>query len=479
MRLRDRAAAIRRRSTASQIAVDEPEFRARLLVTNTRKLAAEWDRRRADFPESEHRGLARLMRRANLTEEDFILLNSAALTQFRPAPEIIEEAATASRKLRVRFNADAAAELLRSKPGYDILKQAEARIADFARCGIEAVDAWADNFRSSRQLPLSQALVILAFTPEQWKRPEGLEYSAKILKFFEDKIALSIKRGPLTRMTVTTTSQRIDMPEFDSALSPASSLVDAVLERHAAAPIDAVVLNSVPGLQSRFTRLVRHAAQYKRDTGIDCFMLGFPFVLYKPPTADIKPRIAPLFLWPVKVADRFGLAFDTDRAVALNPALDGFMKPAEITQARAVFEDIRDGGPMISILDNCERILKVDGRELARLPHADIKVKANIIVPGAVLFAAVYPGQSLINDLRSLQALSRAPIAMGKLAYEGQQRRTVSLGPRLDRLIWPRSFRQSDGRCAFSDQLEEANNRDRRRASGAAPLPHRTRGRSG
>ncbi len=404
VRLRDRASVIRRRLNSSQIAVDEPELRARLLVTNIRKLELEWERRRAAFPESEHRGLARLMRRFKLTEDDLIILNSAALTQFKPASEIIDEAAHAARKVRVALDAWTGAELLRAKTGYEILKQAEAQIANFARCGIEPVDAWADSLRSSRILPLSQALIILAVPSVQWKKPEGLEYSARLLKFFEDKIALAIKRGPLTRMTVTATSERIDLMEFNSVVSPSERLLEALLERGTAPPINSAAFTGVPGLEYRYTRLARHVAQYKRDTGVDCLVLGFPFILYKSSSVETKPRIAPLFLWPIKMSDRCELAYDADRAVALNPALDGFMTPAEIIQARAVADEIKDGGSLMSVLDDCERILKVEGRELGRLPPADIKVKSNKLVPAAVLFAAIYPGQSLINDLRNLQA---------------------------------------------------------------------------
>ena len=211
VRLKERASSARSRATANQIVLDEASFRTRLLATNTRKLSAEWESRRAEFPESDHRGIARIMRRSNIGEEDLIILNSAALTQFRSRPEIISEAEALARQFQLAFAPREADELIHARPGREVLAQTEARIADFARCGIAKIDEWADSLRQSHQLPLAKALLVLAVPRERWQKPEGLEYTARILSFFENKIALSIKRGPLARMTVTKTSDRIDL----------------------------------------------------------------------------------------------------------------------------------------------------------------------------------------------------------------------------------------------------------------------------
>jgi primosomal replication protein N'' len=416
VRLKERASSARSRAAANQIVLDEASFRTRLLATNTRKLMAEWEARRADFPESDHRGIARTMRRLNIGEEDLIVLNSAALTQFRSRPEIIKEAVDLARQFQLAFAPREAEELIRARPGRDILAQTEGRIADFARCGIAKIDEWADSLRQHHQLPLAKALLVLAVPRERWQKPEGLEYTARILSFFENKIALSIKRGPLARMTVTKTSDRIDLSELGTDVKPASQLLEAVVERSAASvQIHPAALQATPGLEWRFRRLMQRASQYKRDTGIDCLYLGFPFILHQPLASEVKPRIAPLFLWPIKVGGGASIAADRDRDVLLNPALDGFLKAAEVADCRAALKEVETGGSIISVLDECMRIVSFEGKSLVPLPAADVKVKTNRIVPAAVLFNAVYPGQSLINDLQSLQQIPALGTALATL----------------------------------------------------------------
>ena len=416
VRLKERAISTRARATANQIVLDEASFRTRLLATNTRRLAAEWEVRRSDFPESDHRGIARAMRRSNIGEEDLIILNSAALTQFKSRTEIVNEAKGLARQFRLAFAPLEADALMRAKPLRAIVAQTEARIADFARCGIATIDEWADSLRQSRQLPLAKALLVLGVPLEQWQKPEGLEYTAKILSFFENKIALSIKRGPLARMMVTKTSDRIDLSELGTEVKPASQLLEAVVERGAASvQIHPAAFEATPGLDGRLRRLTQRASQYKRDTGIDCLYLGFPFILHQPPASGVKPRIAPLFLWPIKVTGSSNIAADRDRDVVLNPALDGFLKAGEVALCRAALKEVETGGSTLSVLDECMRIVTIEGKLLVPLPAADVKVKTNSVVPAAVLFNAVYPGQSLINDLQSLQQIPAFGTALATL----------------------------------------------------------------
>jgi|GEM_PF-671081 len=401
VRLRDRAVSVTRRAEANQIELDQASFGAALLVTNTEKLASQWRARRLSFPESEHRGLARIMRRPALSEENIILLVGARVTQFKTADEILSEAQAASKGLPFRFDPLAATDALQKRTAHDLLKCVAERTADFARCGIDRLDGWADEFRANGNLPLSRALVLIACPRDRWKKPEGLEYSARILNHFESKIALSIRRGPLTRMSRS--AERIDVTEFGTPLVPAERLAESVLEHRSAPPIDTAAFANAPNLQSRFTQLTRRAGNYKRDTGVDCLVMGFPFVLHKMPSEDRKPRIAPLFLWPIKAIDTMRFAFDTDRGVILNPALESFLASKELQQARAVLDDVKDAGTTIAVLDECERILPVPNKSLTALPSLDVKVKTNHIVPAAVIFPAVFPGQAMVNDLKLLQ----------------------------------------------------------------------------
>jgi hypothetical protein len=83
--------------------------------------------------------------------------------------------------------------------------------------------------------------------------------------------------------------------------------------------------------------LVSRADLHRRDTGINGLYLGFPFVLIKPHGENVKPRIAPVVLWPIRIGTevgqraRFTVGFDRDREeVRLNPALQNIFSDEEM-----------------------------------------------------------------------------------------------------------------------------------------------------
>jgi primosomal replication protein N'' len=66
----------------------------------------------------------------------------------------------------------------------------------------------------------------------------------------------------------------------------------------------------------------------ERASVVDDIYMGFPFVLAQPRGENVKPRIAPVLLWPINIGSeigqrgRFSVGFDRDREeVRVNPAL--------------------------------------------------------------------------------------------------------------------------------------------------------------
>lgn len=137
------------------------------------------------------------------------------------------------------------------------------------------------------------------------------------------------------------TARQVELDPAAFATPPPSERVPAAsggdLAGGAAGPAQGATVPTrarAPQLESRLRNLARHAALYRRDTGIDGLYLGFPFLLLALPGEDIKPRISPVLLWPIRLeaevgrAGRIRLGFDPEREeVRLNPALEGYLGP--------------------------------------------------------------------------------------------------------------------------------------------------------
>lgn len=420
LRLKVRAAAVRERADHLAIDLDEDTLRVYLLSTSRARLSAEWDSRRRVFPDSEHLGLLNLLERRSLSEEDLIVVLSAAPSQFRSCDAIVEE----SRQLAfasgvATFDIGAAADMV-TWPRGEILEATAERVEGFARCGYAAVNDWADRFRLERRMPLAQALVLLSVPQEQWQEPHRQQYVSHLLSFFEKKVVNTVMRGPLIRMTIGKSTPRVDLKELNTRRMDAGGLLDHLLKRTAAAVVlDPAALDPVSTTGFRLQALDRQSQLYKRDTGIDGLYLGFPFLLTKEAKSGAKTRIAPVLLWPIRVHHEVGarsnvqVSFDSDREeVRLNPALEALVGQETVKKWTKVAEELLGRSALCAadVIDAFGTLAIPRSRELTALPGPKVEVPARSmgLECAGVLFHISFMGQAIGEEIRNLRSLPPA-----------------------------------------------------------------------
>ena len=422
VRLSERADRVRMRLRETGIEADLAQLSAALLATSRTMLEARWHERRRLFPEAEHPALAAALERRTPSDEDLILLVSAQLAGFRPATEVLAEAAREAARAQVPFQQDEAGrwfELGRR----EILDALNDRLRNFVRCGREVADQWADEFRQERRVTLARALVLLTLRPDEWREPPRQEYVRNVLDFFHRRLITGLQRGGLVRMTIGRATARLDLTELAGPLRSAEALLATVLAREShPVALDPAPLLAEPQREQRLRRLSQNAAAYRRDTGINALYLGFPFVTLRDERASdgTKPRIAPVLLWPVRLEPSAGargsvrLAFDTERdEVRVNPALAGLLGTAAPAW-REVLDELRgrdhlDLQRTLDALGALAPLTRPSGAPqrvgtLHPLPPATVRVAAGQIQlhAAAVLFHADFSGQTIAEDLKQL-----------------------------------------------------------------------------
>lgn len=419
-RLKMRAEAVRARARQLDIALNEEELRVHLLSTSIPRLAAMWEGRRKLLPDTQHPGLASLMDRRQTGEEDLILLLGAAVGQFRPAADVVEEANREATRAGIATFDSSVAEAWLAGPRREIFRAVDERIKNFSRCGIASVDDWADQFRLDRRMTLPRALGLLSVPEETWNELPGQGYVSAILGFFSKRITGGVLRGPLARMTIGKTAARVDLTELGTGRTPASEILAQLLGR---SPVDASI---DPGafiegaLERRLRSLHSHSLLYRRDTGIDGLYLGFPFLLMRDLRGNTRTRIAPVLLWPVRITPEVGnrghvtLGFGRDRGgdrdpdqVILNPAFEGLMgfEGAARWQEAAGELLTRASISVADAMDAFGTLATSRGNTLAPLPGKDVEVRPlhPELAPAAVLFHLAFMGQAVVKDLDHLR----------------------------------------------------------------------------
>ncbi|MGY4182961.1 hypothetical protein ACVIHH_008252 [Bradyrhizobium sp. USDA 4518] len=362
-------------------------------------------------------------------EEDLIILLSATSNQFRSASEVIGEAEKeASTAGLGSFSAEEAMELL-GRPRREIYQAIDERIQNFAGCGIQRVDEWADQFRLDRRMPLGRALALLCVEPGAWRPLPKQGYVSTILDFFAKRISGGVLRGPLTRMLIGK-STRIDLTELDTSRVPAAEILDQLIGRTSrTVNLDPAAFADDDGLERRLRSLHSHALLYKRDTGIDGLFMGFPFLIMRDQRPNARPRIAPVLLWPIRINPEVGnrghvtLSYGREKNpdteiehVLVNPALEAMLGIPEARRWQEAANELLTHASLSvqAVMDAFSRLAEPAGNELTALPGKDVQVGAQErqLVPAAVLFHLAFMGQAVMKDLETLRGLPPAATAL-------------------------------------------------------------------
>jgi primosomal replication protein N'' len=424
-----RVAAVRERAALLEIALDEDHLRVAVLASSRAALEAEREALGRVYPDSDHLGMATILDRSQLSEEDLILLVSASKDQYVALATIVDAALQLAAQVGVPLDTTTASRLL-AMSRRKIFTLVDERISNFARCGIERIDDWADAFRVEHRMPLPRAAVLLGVPREQWQPPPKQKYVKTLLEHFEKRVAGSVARGPLVKFVIGKTTPRVDLFELGTAATTAESLLNHVLTGDEAPRlIDPTSYAANEVLDSRLRRLVSHASTFRRDTGLDGRTLGFPFLMIaesRGASSRSNPsmKLAPILLWPVTIELQFGsglraatLAFDGERKeVRLNPALEGLVGPARFVQWQKAHRALlaRSSIKIGDVIDVFGALAAPRSRSLVRLPaSAPARGTAVIdLIPAATLFNAEFTGQSVSADLRDIGRRSVSDTAL-------------------------------------------------------------------
>jgi hypothetical protein len=154
---------------------------------------------------------------------------------------------------------------------------------------------------------------------------------------------------------------------------------------------------------------------YKRDTGIDGLYIAFPYLIFQPPSKGVKPRIAPILLWPIKITAGVGrrgvvtIGFDREREeVRLSPALRGFLGPDDASKWQIAADEVLLGAARTSDITDAFGVLAPPRtRSLTALPSAATSVsngRGEVACSAAVLHLE-FMGQAVVEELRQLRAI--------------------------------------------------------------------------
>ncbi len=385
------------------------------LSYSSERLLALWEERRQTFPDSDHRGILTLGDRRNHTDADLIVLLSAKDNQFSPIGEVLKEAQRLADKNNVTgFHRDDAEDVIRRQTRAQIFMQVGRRIADFVYTDLPEIDKWAADFRQERRGVLARALVLLSVPKDKWKKPVHQKYLYELIEFFQARVALSIRRGPLARTVIGKNSLSIDLVQLDSPRRPTDQLLNTMIDRQDKIVVfDPALFVDNPLLERRLHRLAQKASLHSRDTGIESLYIGFPFVVMQVGSPTTKPKIAPVLLWPVKLNAKVGrsgeysVSFEAEREEPrLNPALKSFVGKEEAVLWEQATDDVLGrSGEYNDIIEAFSGLTKCHSTKLEKLPSQDVTAMAGepILYCSAVLFHVAFMAQGVLEDLAEIQ----------------------------------------------------------------------------
>ncbi|EKT62955.1 AAA domain-containing protein [Providencia burhodogranariea] len=436
VQLYHRQCRIRQRAEQQQIPLNEESLRLYLLITSISQLTARWDIFHRQFPDAHNDSLRILIGKQKLQEDDYILLLSADIDQFISLDSLANEAITLAKRYNIiSFDANIAKQQLTLSRS-ELFERLNDRLSGFKRLDIPEIDQWVDTFLLTKRLPLQHILVMLAIPDEQWHVPKSQKYVLEVLRFFAQKLISVTQRGNLVRMRLTPNSGRVDLMECVSSTQNADKLLEHLINRkNRPISIDNDLLLQRKGVTSRLWTLQSNTQLYQRDTGINGMYLGFPFLLLNTQPNQIKPRIAPLFLWPISMVSTelqrgpVQLTFDNDRAVVrLNPALANFVGIPAVSEWQKVLDKLlsQAGLSVEEVMATLANILPVKEHTLLPLPSITDEIEENSaqIACSAVLFHTSFIGQAISSDLRLIasQTISHTALATMLNIYKPDSR---------------------------------------------------------
>jgi len=422
IQLADRLTTARRQAREFNIELAEESLRLYALSTSRTRLSQRWAQQRSLHPDTSHPGIAILLERKQLSDEELLILLAAQPDQFRPFCEVLDETRQLAAKSNIAAPDEAAVQAWLMRSRRDLYLEIDERTEGFARCGVESLDAWADHLRFDRRVSLPQTLLLLTIPKERWAKPPHQEYVSNLLGFFEKRVVGAVLRGPLVRMTIGRTTPRVDLFELGFVREEASALLEALLQRtDRMSVVNERVFQESTSTEMRLRSLVSRAQMQRRDTGVNGLYFGFPFLHRQDRTREIKPHLAPLLLWPLKIESEagrsayFSLSYDRDREVLLNPALEGLLGTQAVQGWQAVRDDLLGRGHL-SIDDVLNAFgMPVQRRQLSRLPEYGDQPATDRVVCAAVLFHVTFTGQSIAKDLRNLRQTPPEGSALGAM----------------------------------------------------------------
>lgn len=411
--------------------VDESLLLQLLTSTSTIALEAEWVARRTLFPDSHHEFLKSLFERKSLTNEELIILLSALPGNFIPADRLVDiadalalqiypkrskQVSAINQLIFSRENARAWLQLSRAQ----IYAEIDIRTAEFARCGIEIIDNWVDNYRLEQRLPLERCLVLLSIPKETWVPLPRKEYITEILKFGERRIMSAINQGPLVSLLVSRNSTTLDVHEFGSIEQSAEDLLNQLLLQNSdQIKIAPEVFDFSATLERRVRGLVQKTTGFRRDTGKHGLFLGFPIITMRsnaPDGTKGKLRTAPVLLFPIRIDAQIGARGkvtisscpDSDE-VRLNPALSGILELTmeEEEQWNQALEEILNQSASLTakkVMDLFSRFCDVTDEYLVPIPGKETvcELDKTYLSFSAAFFHCDFAGKAVADDLRNI-----------------------------------------------------------------------------
>lgn len=411
IRLSERARRVEARAQELNLRLVEDRFKAARLAAFEAKLESFWRARRAMFPDARVPGISALLERRTLTDEDLILLICADDASFRSEKEVLDEAEKLCREVRVsRFDRAIAARTLQQSKR-QIIDTLTDRLGAFKRCGVEALDSWADSLRLGRRLSLAQLLVLHASDTALWVEPPHQDYLNNILQFLQKKILVGVQRGPLVKLQIGRSATRIDLMDLGGA-EVARTILDRAVKRDEQLVLLAPSTGRGDERLDKLKRIAQRSNLHQRETGVSALVVAWPLIGFvdKSLNGAASFRLAPLILWPIRLRSdqgRAGIEFDTARDPEMNPALDRVLGEDVAARWRQKLEPALRG-EVQSLSDIGDAL-----EGLASLPEtmapgpipeaASFKgISRHTIVSAGAVMLAEFPSQAIVEDLKRI-----------------------------------------------------------------------------